>query len=111
MTAGTFDRDGYWSSAFINTDTLAYNPTLLKAARLRPPESWVDFTKPEWSGKFALFSGSLCRVGECFVSASLTAWRSVPTRSWRSASNAISAWGKGNRKYDTGNGPDTDPDS
>ena len=58
LTAGTFDRDGYWSSVFINTDTLAYNPTLLKAARLRPPQSWIDFTKPEWRGKFALFSGS-----------------------------------------------------
>ena len=58
MTAGTFDRDGYWSSLFINTDTLAYNPALLKTAGLRAPATWYDFTKPEWRGKFALFSGS-----------------------------------------------------
>ncbi len=58
MTAGTFDRDGYYTSLFINTDTLAYNPQLLKAAGLKPPTSWYDFTKPEWRGKFALFSGS-----------------------------------------------------
>ena len=58
MTAGTFDRDGYWSSLFINTDTLAYNPALLKTAGLHAPATWYDLTKPEWRGKFALFSGS-----------------------------------------------------
>jgi iron(III) transport system substrate-binding protein len=58
MTAGTFDPDGYWSSLFINTDTLAYNSDVLKKAGMKPPTSWYDFTKPEWRGKFALFNGS-----------------------------------------------------
>jgi ABC-type Fe3+ transport system substrate-binding protein len=57
-TAGTYDPDGYWSSLFINTDTLAYNPQLLKSAGLAAPATWYDLTKPEWRGKFALFSGS-----------------------------------------------------
>ncbi len=58
MTAGTFDREGFWASLFLNTETIAYNPKLLAAAHLAPPKSWFDFTKPEWKGKFALFSGS-----------------------------------------------------
>ncbi len=58
MTAGTFDHDGFYSSLFINTDTLAYNPQLLQKAGLKAPQTWYDFTKPEWRGKFALFSGS-----------------------------------------------------
>ena len=58
MTAGTFDRDGFWSSLFLNTETIAYNPKLLAAAHVAPPKTWTDFTKPEWRGKFALFSGS-----------------------------------------------------
>ena len=58
MTAGTFDRDGFWSSLFLNTETIAYNPKLLAAAGLKAPSSWYDLTKPEWRGRFALFSGS-----------------------------------------------------
>ena len=58
MTAGTFDKDGYWSSIFVNTETIAYNPKLLAAAGLRPPTTWQDFTRPEWRGKFAMFNGS-----------------------------------------------------
>lgn len=58
MTAGTFDPDGYWSSVFLNTETIAYNPQLLKAAGLKPPMTWQDLTRPEWRGKFALFNGS-----------------------------------------------------
>ncbi|HYZ15762.1 MAG TPA: extracellular solute-binding protein [Candidatus Acidoferrum sp.] len=58
MTAGTFDPDGYWSSVFLNTETIAYNPQRLKAAGLKPPTSWQDLTRPEWRGKFVLFNGS-----------------------------------------------------
>lgn len=58
MTSGTFDRDGYWSSLFLNTETIGYNPKSLEAAGLKAPTSWQDFTKPEWRGKFAVFNGS-----------------------------------------------------
>jgi ABC-type Fe3+ transport system substrate-binding protein len=43
---------------FLNTETIAYNPKQLAAAHMPPPKTWSDFTKPEWRGKFALFSGS-----------------------------------------------------
>jgi iron(III) transport system substrate-binding protein len=58
MTKGTYDPDGYWSAFCVNTETISYNPKLLAAAGLKPPQSWFDFVKPEWNGKFALFSGS-----------------------------------------------------
>ncbi len=58
MTAGTYDPDGYYASFCVNTETISYNPKLLAAAGLKPPKSWFDFIKPEWRGKFALFSGS-----------------------------------------------------
>lgn len=58
MTAGTVDRDGLWSSMFLNTETLAYNPDALKKAKLPPPKTWQDFTHAEWRGQFALFNGS-----------------------------------------------------
>ncbi len=58
MRPGTFDRDGTWKALFLNTETIAYNPKALAAAHLAPPKTWSDFTKPEWRGRFALFSGS-----------------------------------------------------
>jgi iron(III) transport system substrate-binding protein len=58
MTQGTYDSDGYWTSFCVNTETVSYNPKLVAAAGLKPPVSWFDFIKPEWHGRFALFSGS-----------------------------------------------------
>jgi iron(III) transport system substrate-binding protein len=58
FTAGTFDPDGYWSAAYLNTDVLVYNTQRLKELGLKAPTSWVDLARPEWRGKFALFNGS-----------------------------------------------------
>jgi iron(III) transport system substrate-binding protein len=58
FTAGTFDPNGYWSAAYLNTDTIAYNPDRLKAMGVKPPTSWADLARPEWRGKVALFNGS-----------------------------------------------------
>jgi iron(III) transport system substrate-binding protein len=58
LTAGTYDPAGFWSSMFLNTETIAYNPERLKAANLTPPRTWQDLARPEWRGKFALFNGS-----------------------------------------------------
>lgn len=58
MTAGTVDRDGYWVSMFLNTETLAYNVNSVKSGKLPTPKTWQDFTRPEWRGQFALFNGS-----------------------------------------------------
>ena len=58
FVAGTFDPGGYWSAAYLNTDTIVYNTARLKAAGLPPPTSWNDLTRPAWRGKFALFNGS-----------------------------------------------------
>lgn len=55
---GTADPDGYWCSALLNTDTIVYNPTKLKAAGLKPPVSWEDLTHPAWRGQFALYARS-----------------------------------------------------
>ena len=55
---GTVDRDGTFGGVLINTDTIVYNPERLAEAYLAPPRSWADLTKPEWRGRFALFSHS-----------------------------------------------------
>ena len=58
FVAGSFDPSGYWSAAYLNTDTIVYNTARLKAAGLAPPASWADLARPAWRGKFALFNGS-----------------------------------------------------
>ncbi len=58
FTAGAFDTEGFWSAAYLNTDTIVYNTDRLRAAGLRPPTSWSDLARPEWRGKVALFNGS-----------------------------------------------------
>lgn len=58
FVAGSFDPAGFWSAAYLNTDTIAYNTARLKAAGLAPPTSWADLARPAWRGKFALFNGS-----------------------------------------------------
>jgi iron(III) transport system substrate-binding protein len=58
LTPGTFDPAGFWSSMFLNTETIAYNPERLKASNLKPPRNWQDLTQPQWRGKFALFNAS-----------------------------------------------------
>ncbi|HXP94707.1 MAG TPA: extracellular solute-binding protein [Candidatus Binatia bacterium] len=55
---GYVDPDGYWRVGFMNTDAIAYNTAKVKALGLTPPKAWMDLTKPEWRGKFALFNGS-----------------------------------------------------
>ena len=37
LLAGTYDKQGYWSAVFLNTETMSYNPVRVKAAGLRPP--------------------------------------------------------------------------
>lgn len=58
MLPGTYDPEGYWSSALINTETIAYNPARLQAAGLKPPRSWEDLANPQWRGHLGLFVGS-----------------------------------------------------
>jgi iron(III) transport system substrate-binding protein len=58
LIKGTVDPDGYWTSIFLNTEAIAYNPKKLAEYGLRPPTSWTDFTKPEWRGRFGIFVGS-----------------------------------------------------
>jgi iron(III) transport system substrate-binding protein len=55
---GYVDPDGVWRVPFMNTDAIAYNVTKVKQLGLTPPKTWMDLTKPEWRGKFALYSGS-----------------------------------------------------
>lgn len=51
---GTFDAQNRYVAWFSFTDVLAWNPERLKSDGLRAPDSLVDFTKPEWRGKFAI---------------------------------------------------------
>src|SRR5579875_917653 len=55
---GYVDPDGYWRVGFMNTDALAYNVNKVKQLGLPPPKAWMDLTKPEWRGNFALYNGS-----------------------------------------------------
>jgi len=55
LLAGTYDPDGTWSSFFLNTETISYNPVRLRAAGLRPPRTWEDFAAKEWRGQFTLY--------------------------------------------------------
>lgn len=55
---GTVDPDGYWVTAHMNTDVIAYNPARIKAAGLSPPSSWADLTRPQWRAQMALFKAS-----------------------------------------------------
>jgi iron(III) transport system substrate-binding protein len=56
---GTIDPDGYWANLYQNTTVIAWNPERLKADHLTPPQSFADFAKPEWKGKFGLDTGAL----------------------------------------------------
>lgn len=58
LIKGTVDPDGYWTSIFLNTEAIAYNPKKLQEFGLKTPASWNDFTKPEWRGRFGVFVGS-----------------------------------------------------
>jgi iron(III) transport system substrate-binding protein len=58
LIKGTVDPDGYWTSIFLNTEAIAYNPKKLQEYGLKPPTAWADFTKPEWRGRFGVFVGS-----------------------------------------------------
>ncbi len=58
LIKGTVDPDGYWTSIFLNTEAIAYNPKKLQEFGLKPPTGWWDFTKPQWRGRFGIFVGS-----------------------------------------------------
>lgn len=58
LIRGTVDPDGYWSSIFLNTEAIAYNPAKLQEYGMKPPAAWSDFAKPEWRGRFGVFVGS-----------------------------------------------------
>lgn len=58
LLAGTYDRDGYWSSVLVNTEVIAFNPARIKAAGIKPPRTWEDLAQSQWHGRFGLFVGS-----------------------------------------------------
>jgi iron(III) transport system substrate-binding protein len=58
LIKGTVDPEGYWTSIFLNTEAIAYNPKKLQEYGLKVPAAWSDFTKPEWRGHFGVFVGS-----------------------------------------------------
>jgi iron(III) transport system substrate-binding protein len=58
LIKGTVDPDGYWTSIFLNTEAIAYNPKKLQEYGLKVPTAWSDFTKPEWRNHFGVFVGS-----------------------------------------------------
>lgn len=58
LIKGTVDPEGYWTSIFLNTEAIAYNPKKLQEYGLKIPAAWSDFAKPEWRGHFGIFVGS-----------------------------------------------------
>jgi len=59
LLAGTVDPQGYWSTVFLNTDAIAYNPVRVKALGLKPPVAWDDLAAKEWRGQFGIYVGSV----------------------------------------------------
>jgi len=57
--AGAVDPDGYWVADLANTDALAYNPNVVRAAGLRPPRTWEDLAAPPWHGQFGIYADSV----------------------------------------------------
>lgn len=55
----TTDPNGYWTSLYMNTTVLAWNPQRVAADHLTPPRSANDLTAPAWNGKFGIDSGAL----------------------------------------------------
>jgi iron(III) transport system substrate-binding protein len=43
------DKEGYWSSMYVNTIVLAYNTRMVKATEV--PKTYDDLLKPLWKGK------------------------------------------------------------
>jgi iron(III) transport system substrate-binding protein len=58
LMPGTVDPDGYWVSAFFNTEVIAYNPKVVKTLGLTPPSGWEDFARPEWRGHVAMYQNA-----------------------------------------------------
>lgn len=56
---GYVDPDGYWTSAFTNTNVFMWNTQKIAAAGVPAPVAWADFARPAWHGKFAVFGGSI----------------------------------------------------
>lgn len=52
----TYDPQGYWSSVYLDLESIAYNPVRLKAAGMKPPKTWDDFAAKEWRGQFSLYA-------------------------------------------------------
>jgi iron(III) transport system substrate-binding protein len=59
LLAGTVDPHGYWSTVFLNTETIAYNPGRVKALGLKPPADWNDLAGARWHGQFGMYIGSV----------------------------------------------------
>lgn len=49
---------GYRNVVYLKSTVIAWNPTALGRAGLRPPASWEDLTKPEWKGKFSVVANA-----------------------------------------------------
>jgi len=55
----TTDANGYWTSLYMNTTVIAWNPQRLKADNLTSPRTLTDLLKPAWSGKVGIDTGAL----------------------------------------------------
>lgn len=55
---GAVDPKGMWTSLYIDTTVVAWNPQSLRTDHLRAPTSLGDLTRPEWKGKIGVDSGA-----------------------------------------------------
>jgi iron(III) transport system substrate-binding protein len=46
------DKEGYWTTAYINAMTMAYNTRIVKPAEV--PKSYDDLLQPKWKGKMGM---------------------------------------------------------
>jgi ABC-type Fe3+ transport system substrate-binding protein len=53
-----YDPAGSWSATIVNTEAIGYNPDRLRAAGIKPPQTWDDLAAKEWHENFGLFTGS-----------------------------------------------------
>lgn len=55
----TTDPNGYWTSLYMNTTVIAWNPQRVAADHLTPPRTLGDLLAPAWNGKVGIDTGAL----------------------------------------------------
>lgn len=55
---GAVDPGGLWTSLYIDTTVIAWNPQRVSADHLKVPGSLDDLARPEWKGKVGVDSGA-----------------------------------------------------